>query len=388
MKRIIALIACVALCVLALIGCAETPIGGFKDNYKDDIKGGKEVLNLNLYMVYEEGTVKNAYDTVQQRIESYTLTNYDTAVKVIYCSASEYESMVKTAAKATIAANRADIFVITSPELYSYFNNNRLLADLSEHLNSKEYGTLNKGIADALIDAVTVHGKKSFPVLDKTGNPVLDENGNPETEERDYDYVYAIPNNRIVGEYEYLLINRQKAREFFYSDNDLKGMNTLESVAELKEKMTANGVNADEFVKTVKGLYGDRFTYESEGYACNVLSVPKIDRDYALSGALAVSKNTKDVERAMEIIYAINTDVTLHNYLLYGIAPTNYTIGEETELVTREKSGNSVYLINPLYTGDLFKSYFCEEFGWTKEMQQYAIIQNNEAIFVEPTPEG
>ena len=387
MKKLFALIACVALCFLALTGCAEDPIGAFKENYEDQLEPDKELLSLNLYMICEEGTVKTAYDTVQQRIESYTLATYGTALKVVYCSASEYDSIIRSAAKSTVSAKRADIFVINTPELYNYLANNKIVANLSEYINSKEFGTLNKGISDALMEAVTIHGEKEFNVLDKTGNVILDENGNPKTELRPYDYIYAIPNNRVVGEYEYLLINRSEARKCQYSDNDLSKMTTLESVADLKAKMEAAGVDSDDYIKVVNGLYGDRFTYENEGYACNVLSVPQIDRDYAVSGSLAISTNTKDTQRAMEMLYAINTDVTLHNYLLYGIAPTNFALDEETEVATREKEGNSVYLINPLYTGDLFKSYFCEEFGWTKDMQQYAIIQNNEAVFIDPTVE-
>ena len=376
MKKLFSLIICIALLLFSLTSCTEAAIGAFKENYKDKIEEGREVLEINLYMLYDEGTVKSAYDTVQQRIESYTLTTYDTAVKVIYCSAEDYETTVKSASNPNAGENKADIVMISSPNLFNYLYDNDRLADLTEYLASKEYGTLNKTIANALIEASYI----------KTGTEeidVTDEDGNTVKQEVDVMSCFSIPNNRVVGEYEYLLINRAAARKYFYSDNALAEMNSLESVTELKAKMTDNGDDPDEFIKVVKGLYGDRFTYESQGYACNVLSVPTINRDYALTGAFAIVNTTKDVARAMEIIYAINTDATLHNYLQYGIAPTNYTYNAENNTAVRQKEGNSVYLINPIYAGDIFKSHLCEEFGWNAKALEYGIIQNNEAIYVE-----
>ena len=87
----------------------------------------------------------------------------------------------------------------------------------------------------------------------------------------------------------------------------------------------------------------------------------------------------------MEIVYAINTDENLHNYLTYGIIGTNYSFDASTNTVTihNDLSSNSNYFVNPLYTGDIFTSYFCEEYGWNLVAKNNAEIQNKEAIVSE-----
>ena len=88
MKKVIGLALAIILMSSLLVGCAEEIIGDYIDQYTPPVE--KEKLKLNLYVICEEGTTKNACDTVQQRIESYTLSTYDTAVKVHYFTADEY----------------------------------------------------------------------------------------------------------------------------------------------------------------------------------------------------------------------------------------------------------------------------------------------------------
>ena len=233
------------------------------------------------------------------------------------------------------------------------------LADLTEFFNGTKYGTLNKQIAASLLDAAKITVGEG-----------------DEAEEK----LFAVPNNHIVGQYKYLLINKTKAREYFISDKDLAGFTTPDSANELKALITADGDDPADYIKTVEGNYEDKAKYEADGYACNVITYPTATVEDAFSGAFAVVNTTKDVERAMEIVYAINNDVTLHNYLTYGIPATNYAIDKDNNVI-RDKEGNSVYIMKYLYTGDVFKSHYCPELGWTSDAAKYGEAQNLDSVF-------
>ena len=362
MKKILFAAVCLLLACFMLVGCADDVIGDYINQY--DEPAVKEKLKLNLYVIYEEGTTKNAIDTVKQRIESYTLSTYDTAVKVIYCTADEYEARIASAVKPG-AAHKADIVLVNSESLMNKLMEGEYLADLTDYFNSKEYGTLNNTIAASLIDACRLEGY----VYDEFGNASLAN-----------DRLFYIPNNRIVGQYEYIIIDKSIARYYYDSDLDLAAINTVEAADALKAKIVADGLDADDYIKVVYGMYEDKAAYEADGYACNVLSAPVVTTEDAFKGGFAVVNTTVDVARAMEIVYALNTDVNLHNYLLYGIPATNYIMDDEGN-ITRDSEGNSVYYMNPLYCGDIFTSYYCDEIGWNADSEKYGAIQNDDSFF-------
>ena len=344
------------LAVFMLAGCADEVIGDYIDQYTPPVQ--KEKLELDLYIVCEEGTTKTVCDTVQQRIESYTLTEFETAVKVHYFTAAEYEAKVTAAVKSD-AEDKADIVLINSKSLMDKLLADKVLADLTGFFEGNKYGTLNKQIATSLLEAATV-------------TEVVDD----ETVEK----LYCVPNNHVVGKYEYLLVNKEKAREYFISDIDLAAFTTSDAANDLRALIEADGEDPDEFVKVVEGMYEDKAKYEAAGYACNVIKYPEATAEDAFSGAFAIVNASEEVvDRAMEIIYAINTDVTLHNYLTYGIPATNYSIDDNNN-VTRNKEDNSAYLMSYLYTGDVFKSYYCEELGWTDESAEYGDLQNKDSV--------
>jgi len=80
----------------------------------------------------------------------------------------------------------------------------------------------------------------------------------------------------------------------------------------------------------------------------------------------------------MEIIYALNTDNILHNYLQYGVQDTNYRVNENglvdySEINTDENG----YFMNPLYTGDMFK--IIPNDAWTEADKTNGKLQNDQS---------
>ena len=132
--------------------------------------------------------------------------------------------------------------------------------------------------------------------------------------------------------------------------------------------------------------YEDKALWEAAGYVCNVVEYPSVDRATAFASAFAAVKHDDiPVARVMEIMYAINADSYLHNLLQYGVEMTNYT--EKDGYVVSHETGDNVYLMNPLYTGNAFTLKYCERVGLTEESVKNGKLQNKEAVAKLPEPE-
>lgn len=188
----------------------------------------------------------------------------------------------------------------------------------------------------------------------------------------------------------YIFFDKEKCDYFGLNKNDYFtncGLPQDNAVIKLWNAITAEGGNPSDYIKLINGSYDLKATIEA-GDAngrniCNVLELPVATRNDVFSGAFAINSNVHDVERAMEVIYAINNDHTLHNYLQYGIPETNYTfVGDKEDgIIKRSTDSTSIYVMNPRYTGNVFGLYYCEELGWMPGIVDSAKKQNDESIY-------
>ena len=142
--------------------------------------------------------------------------------------------------------------------------------------------------------------------------------------------------------------------------------------------MTNAGYNASELVKVVTGPYELRNTLSVDNI-CNIIDMPTVTTADAFASAFAIIKNAEDKYnyRAMQIIYAINNDLELRNYLQYGVSGANYNVVDGD--IVRIVDGENTFEMNLEYTGDVFKAAFCSELGWTQSAMDYGIIQNGDS---------
>ncbi len=371
MKKIISAILCFVIALFTFVSCTDDVIGDIPEGLKPPVE--KEKLTLNLHIICEDVTSKNAQITVAQRIADYTEEKYSTRVNIKYSYASTYEADLEQA----LNNGTADIVLLNSKSLADKLHEEKKLAELSAYISGNEYGMLNAKIASSLLKAYS------------TG-----------------DKIYSIPNNHVVGRYEYVVINRDIADFLaFGSEAQLKSINNDVAIADFENLVETNRALLEEnnlmsstdtvekAVKKVFGNYEQKAEWEAKKapqYACNVLSLPN-SYDEIIGGiysSFGIISTTKSVDRAMEILYAINTDVTLHNYLLYGIEETNYkpgeNIGDPIVRITKEENESCAYYVNPLYTGDIFVSYYCVDLGWTKDVETFGNLQNHESVYVNP----
>lgn len=418
MKKIISLLVVTFMLVLSLASC-ESGVGDFQYDY-NPVPTKK--ISLNLYIICDEESSPVALTSVAKDIADYTESKFDTKVNVIYKTASQYKTDLINAITSTqtvpegatseqieaINAVKPGIVLINSKELMDDLMEDEVLLDLTAMYATRAYGTLNAQINSALLEAskLTVEGSTTK-------------------------MLYSVPNNRVLGEYTYLLINKAKAQENFASSKgDWDQIKTIEDAQ--------NILPAGSYT-TVVGSYKTRFEYDKSVYYFNedantlpIIEYPSVTADDAFASAFAVVKggaipktsadamdDTEFVSRAMQIIYAINTDTTLRNTLQYGRENTNYVLangsydkngnfveegGEYDKIVDSTVSGGyviipngyiipkvesetSYYKMNLEYTGDVFKagkSYYREEnYGWDIDGYNNGIEQNKDVLVAE-----
>ncbi len=377
-KRILSLALCLILVCLSLVGCDEE-IGSYLKNY--DYQPEKIAnLDYDVYIIVGEGTEKNATTTVNAYISNYLSDKFKSRVNINYVTKSEYEataneavasSTVNKAYLSDINNNRVTagkILLVTSEAMMDGFISSEKLFDLSSFVYSDEYkelfGKLKTQIPEHLMDAAKTEDGK----------------------------LYAIPNNHIVGEYKYLVFNREAAQMLNYVDtekSDLRAMTTLDDCGDLinyyydKDTKTlyykntdgnfylfnengyegATAINlpesAEKVVREVSGAYEDQMQYMKNGYVCNISELPTCTRAEAFESAFAIisetevyyyndaNKNkkadddeiakaelvadkTEVAKRAMQIVNAINSDVELRNLLQYGVKGINYELKKDS----------------------------------------------------------
>lgn len=354
MKKVFSIFLCAVLVCLTLVGCGEDPVGDYLPNYDGYQKQDKPNLSLNLYIVVGEGTTTNAMTTVSQRIAQETEDDYKTKVNVFYVPEAEYAQTI-TAKVADEAENRADIVLINSKSLMDSLCAAGKLEDLTPLFATEQFGKLNVQIAPTLLSASN---------LGTPTNPTY----------------MCVPNNHVVGEYRYIVINKAAAEHVYYSPADCADIKTEVDAIDLMTKLQAEGLYNDTNFKIVDGDYAKRFEFDANTYYCNVSKVPVVNADAAFSSAFAVVKGTADVSRAMEIIYEINNNTDLRDLLQYGVRGTNYLVNDETGDIEPQTTGDNVYNMNLKHTGNVFNASSSSAIGWTDQAKQYGALQNADSI--------
>lgn len=364
MKKFLCLLLCFAMATLFLVSCGEDDLGSeFLDIYPENNTVIDDV-ELNMYIITDSATADNAKITVNSTIATHTDSKYHSKVNVCFVDEEDYDEVVLEAAKSE-DENAANIVLVNSEELMDKLVTQNLVAELNGYLENDKFGTLNVSIEKLLAASkYVIDGEEKY---------------------------FAIPNNHVIGEYEFLVIDEEIAKQTLkYNPSTLASYTTYEDTATLREDISSKlGLDPDEYVQCVKGTYSLKAQYEANGKVCNVVKYPVVDSEEAFSSAFAIiDRGDKLNLRAMEIIYALtsNSDIELRNYLQYGVLGTNYRLSSDGKVI-REDTEVNRYFMNIMYTGDMFYAYNCDELNWTDEAKANAKLQNAEAVVEESTVE-
>lgn len=365
MKRLMCLVLALIMTLGTLVACEDNIIDDANKALDDfDYEPAVvEQIALDFYIISGEGSMENANLTVKNKIRDEFKELYNTTVEVHFVPAEDYAETV-LAAHTKREPGKISIALVNSEELYNELYERDVLVNLYNLYSDKTYGTLKKQLANLL--PLTYGTEKVY---------VKDENGNV-TGQTDQNTSYAVPNNHVFGEYEYILVNKVMA-QFCNELDAAQNCDTVEKAEALKKlytetylqdasvqaKLEELGITADEVVKIgVRGNYEDIVKAQSDWYY-NIVAYPEATLADVYSSCFVVLGDAKYGERAMQIIYKFNTDTYFRNLLQYGVKDINYReILEDGKVVgvTPIISDVATYNMSLKYTGDIFKAYFCE----------------------------
>ena len=405
MKKILSLLLCLVFICFTLVGCAEDVIGEYLENYNTNKVSDDKIEKLNFYIITGDNTSEDAKITVPQNINAYIKDKYHIELNIKYYTESEYAAALYSALDKTVEAERPDIVLVAGKTMFdTLYEANRLVA-LNQFYDSRDFKSIRSSVDKALLAASLI---------------------TPEGGDAAY---YTVPNNHVIGEYEYVVIDKAMARDtLHFSNAKIESMTSDETLAELITALgtyydtyeSTSGVSKDDFIaKYVYKQNGDfkdklLLEYDVDSAASinssstkknyvNILSYPVADREEAFLSAFAIVKHLDDVDskteeqaaildlhytKCMKIIYALTTDAQLKNMLQYGYVGTNYAFDrDENDVVSSDtislKKGDEVrYEMNPMYTGNMFISYYCNEIGWNYEVYTNILKQNADAEVV------
>ena len=392
MKKLLSLTLCIVLICLALVGCAQDVIGDYLPNYNTDVVTDDQIVKLNFYIITGDGTSDDAKTTVPQNINTYLKEKYRVELNISYFTEVEYADMVTAGLNKTTDEERPDIILINSSSMFdTLYNDNNLVAlntGAFNFYNSRDFKKINTIVDDVLLAASA------------------DSNGT----------YYTVPNNHVIGHYEYIVIDKKMARDtLHFSNAEIQAMTTEESLADLKAAIDAyfGGASYDieNYIKVINdGYYADQMELkyvdlssgvksDKEINYVNVKAYPNATKEEAFRSAFAIVKELNDTGTyteeqeallynhyyaCMKIIYALNDDAQLKNMLQYGYVGTNY------KFITNERHENTNYIelvngesvsyeMNPIYTGNPFISYYCDSISWNENVHNAWLKQNADA---------
>ena len=402
MKKLLSLMLCIVFVCLTLVGCGQDIIGEYLENYNTNQITDDKIEKLNFYIITGDETSAEAKITVPQNINAYLKEKYEVELNIVYCTAAEYETTLTTAMNNTNEADRPDIILINSSDMFADLHGGNKLVALNDFYNHRDFKKINTIVDKTLLAASSV--------VDPTTNTAT---------------YYTVPNNHVIGEYKYVVIDKAMARDtLHFSNEEIATMTTEASLAELVMAISdyydsdscTSELSKEEFVsqyvQIVSGSYADKTLLEydvtdvseiaenaSTVNFVNINSYPNATVEEAFSSAFAIVRHLDDVgekteekqaaldkhyTKCMKIIYALNTDAQLKNMLQYGYVGTNYRFiknhkNENTNYIKLEKGAEVVYQMNPVYTGNLFISYYCDEIGWNETVHNNILKQNADA---------
>lgn len=216
-RRVFSFLLC-ALMVLPLLltscGVTEDPTDSTTEEETLYVKPA----TLNFYIIADKVTPA-AKAEMQEAFNTRCRELYKTQVEFVFCTEEEYESIVTAKMEAALAdtglsaaekyeaaevetsrdelnvliehypelySNQVDILLITSRDMYDRFYEKGYLADLTDAL-ARDNREITQRVNTNLINGAKVDGK-----------------------------MYAVPNNVLIGEYEYVLVNKDLAYDTNY----------------------------------------------------------------------------------------------------------------------------------------------------------------------------
>lgn len=217
----------IALCLLMLLSAIWMVSCGEEDVDIDILKeedDSRAAVTLNFYVITDERTTDEAVQLMQAAFNQVSELKYRTRVEFTFCTADEYGELMEEKFTAIengeatypgeltedkgeleyvvddlgqqvvkypeVADGQIDILLINSREMLTEYAQAGRLKNLNEYLNG-EFKSVKSYINTDLYNSVALNGAW-----------------------------YGVPNNKVLGSYTYLLVNRDAAAKSYLTEED------------------------------------------------------------------------------------------------------------------------------------------------------------------------
>lgn len=459
-KRLLSLVLCAIMlfsaCVLS--ACSEerglTNSAGTitPDSNKD------APMTIYIYGIKEEGTTEAGIRLVEEELNKISIKKYNTTVDLLLFDEKEYASIIFAKTQEAMSTYNQhkkkdenvtteeknllvdvrfpetvkvadmmpsdvvnatlDIFLAYTPEagsltldknsqyyspdlaakgMFDILYEQRALAPLGATIKSGTYSSLKN---NAYAEALKGVERATYKTMDAL-NKVME--------------TYAIPNNYIYGEYQFVLFNSHYVNQFtkqqdksqLLTDSALSTLaSEMQKMLDAGELLDPNGNVADINITATYSSYeefetaintkdvaicyinGDKAVKElceqTGKYDVYQRGIGAVSSKDLCESMYCVSQSTTNVNRCLDILRLINENELFRNTLLYGVKGTHY-VQERTGDVTLANPLNKGYKMNIKYTGNMFICYPCNSMSETMKLMarddwQYAKIQVKEIL--------
>ena len=240
-KKIVSLLLClVALFSLSLAGCGE-------DATEDDNTeaSARPAVTLNMWLISEKEISAETEALVEEAFNELTQLKYTTKVDFVFLTKDEYfdalDAKLTAAAEAKLAEEDSVVLLPSMGE-----ETTEVVETTAETVVNELGQRLLKypDVKENQVDIIFLAGEELLVKYIQEGKlSSLDTNLNSTSKVlKDYIYpsflsqvkyeknTYAIPNNHLIGEYTYLLVNKELAEKYYF---DISKLNTFAACEEL-----------------------------------------------------------------------------------------------------------------------------------------------------------
>lgn len=293
-RRLFAImLALVTLCPFVLTGCGggATSADTGDDALKDETI--RETVSITMWVVTDEKTTEEAQAAVEEAFNEITKASFSTYVDLVFCTADEYRTKLDakfaeiderianggskrpetTVTGEQYEVNELGVTVLKYPEIYEnqidivYITGIDQLNDLvqADRLVSLNEAISDTGSAKILRDVIPDEFFKYTKVKDKFGN---EKN-------------FAIPNNRVVGDYTYLLVHKDFVTGDANGDGTITGneikptyvnFDNITSINDCKGVIEYIKANKTDFVPILERFDNPYIQYWSEDGSFSLLA--------------------------------------------------------------------------------------------------------------------
>ncbi len=239
MKKLLCLLLCAVMLISVLTGCSG------EDDPAGSADSSRKTVTLTMWVICEEKVSGETEAQIEEAFNIITEADYATHVDFVFCTEEEYEAKLEqkfthiesNPGKSKPSQNpnititnqtyrdeegmtrlkypnvweyQMDIVLVTGRDMLDSYIAKGRIQDLTSSLNTTNK-IIKKYVNNALLDNAAINGKW-----------------------------YGIPNNNIIGNYTFMLVNKELATKYEYEPEQFTSFGIDTPVAELIEKIAQN----------------------------------------------------------------------------------------------------------------------------------------------------